>query len=334
MDGDVMMRSRRWLWTLGFAVLAAQPAAAQAQKLTPLSFTLNWVPSIDHAGYCAAKLAGLYEKEGLDVVIKPGGPQINVHQLLAAGQTDLIMGTTMRAFNARQNGVPIVTIAAWYQKDATTLMLHPENAAKDLAELKTNPMFIPNISKVNYWPWLKIKYGYSDEQLKPYDFSFRTWAIDPRAASQGYITNDRPNMARVGVTNGRSLLLADFGWDQYINTVDTLDATVAERPDVLRRFLKATAAGWHLYFSDPAATHAELARLNPDLRPEDLDYSHKVMRDYGLLGADGSLKHLGEISEPRMLKFAEDMVRAGALGPSDAYQKAFTVKFMDALSAQ
>jgi len=83
-----------------------------------------------------------------------------------------------------------------------------------------------------------------------------------------------------------------------------------------------------------AATHAELARLNPDLRPEDLDYSHKVMRDYGLLGADGSLKHLGEISEPRMLKFGEDMVRAGALGPSDAYQKAFTVKFMDALSAQ
>jgi NitT/TauT family transport system substrate-binding protein len=141
-------------------------------------------------------------------------------------------------------------------------------------------------------------------------------------------------MARVGVTNGRSLLLADFGWDQYINTVDTLDATVAERPDVLRRFLKATAAGWRLYFSDPAATHAELVRLNPDLRPEDLDYSHKVMRDYGLLGADGSLKHLGEISEPRMLKFADDMVRAGALGPSDVYQKAFTVKFMDALSAQ
>jgi NitT/TauT family transport system substrate-binding protein len=322
-----------WLCAIVFGALVAQPVAAQEQKLTPLSFTLNWVPTVDHAGYYAAKLAGLYEKNGLDVVIKPGGPQINVHQLLAAGQTDLIMGTTMRAFNARQQGIPIVTIASWYQKDATTLMLHPENSARDLAELKANPMFIPNISKVNYWPWLKVKYGYNDEQLKPYDFSFRTWAIDPKAASQGYITNDKPNMARVGVPNGRSLLLADFGWDQYINTVDTLEATATERSDALRRFLRATAAGWHIYFGDPTATNAELMRLNPDLRAEDLNYGFETMRQYKLLGGDDPHAYLGAISEPRLLKFADEMVRAGALPASEVYGKSFTLKFMDALSA-
>src|SRR5215831_7020146 len=96
----------------------AQTAGAQDKKLTPVRFTLNWLPTPDHAGYYAAKVAGIYEKYGLDVDIRPGGPQVNVHQLLAAGQTDMIMGTTMRAFNARREGVPIVTVASWYQKDA------------------------------------------------------------------------------------------------------------------------------------------------------------------------------------------------------------------------
>lgn len=322
-----MINQQKSLYALAAALLVTAPAAAQDKKLTPVNFTLNWVPTVDHAGYFAAKLAGLYEKGGLDVTISPGGPQINVHQLLAAGRTDMIMGTTMRAFNARREGVPIVTVASWYQKDATTLIVHPQNPAKDLAELKTNPMFIPNISKVNYWPWLKVKYGYTDAQLKPYDFSFRTWAIDPTAASQGYITSDEPNMEKVGITGGRSLLLADFGWDQYINTVDTLDAFVAEKADVLRRFLNATAAGWRLYLADPTATNAELIRLNPDLRQESLDYGYKVIRKYELLGSD---KQLGTISEPRLAKFADEMVRSGALPVSDTYTKSYTSKFLDA----
>src|SRR5438105_7904636 len=111
-------------------ILLAQGAGAQDnKKLTPVRFTLNWLPTPDHAGYYAAKIGGIYAKYGLDVEIRPGGPQVNVHQLLAAKQTDMIMGTTMRAFNARSEGIPIVTVASWYQKDATTFMLHADNKA-------------------------------------------------------------------------------------------------------------------------------------------------------------------------------------------------------------
>ena len=313
-------------------VSLAQPAAAQDKKLTPVRFTLNWLPTPDHAGYYAAKIGGIYEKYGLDVEIRPGGPQVNVHQLLAAGQTDMIMGTTMRAFNARREGIPIVTVASWYQKDATTFMLHPDNKASDLAGLKANQVMIPNISKVNYWPWLKGKFGYSDDQLKPYDFAYRAWAVNPQAISQGYITSDKPNMAGVGVPAGRSMLLADHGWNQYINTVDVLEDMIAKKPDVIRAFLKATAEGWRAYLKDPTAANAELTRLNPDLSKASAEYGYEVIKNYKLLGVSSADEgRIGAISDTRLKDFISEMVKAGALEPNDAYEKSFTLKFMDAL---
>ena len=316
----------------GLACVLTHATSAQEKKLTPVRFTLNWLPTPDHAGYYAAKISGIYEKYGLDVEIRPGGPQTNVHQLLAAGQTDMIMGTTMRALNARREGVPIVTVASWYQKDATTFMLHPGNNAANLADLKTVPLFIPSIARVNYWPWLKAKFGFTDDQLRPYDFSYRTWAVTPTGASQGYITGDKLNMAGVGVPNGRSMLLADFGWNQYINTVDALDEMVAKKPDVIRAFLKATAEGWQQYLRDPTSVNKELTRLNPDLPLETAVYGYDVIRNYKLLGVSSASEgKIGQISDSRMKAFIDEMVKAGALPESDSYQKAYTLQFMDAL---
>ena len=63
-----------------FAVLLwlfAGLAAAQGTKLTPVVMQLNWHAQADHGGYFAAKAEGVYEKHGLDVTLKPGGPQLN-----------------------------------------------------------------------------------------------------------------------------------------------------------------------------------------------------------------------------------------------------------------
>ena len=78
-----------------FLSLASTGVFAQG-KPAPVSMTLNWYPQADHGGYFAARAEGIYEKYGLDVTLRPGGPQVNVHPLLAAGQTDFIMGTRMR----------------------------------------------------------------------------------------------------------------------------------------------------------------------------------------------------------------------------------------------
>ena len=80
----------RRIFVFAFSFLAAFCAATVGavadSALTPVSFTLNWFPTADHAGYFAAKVMHVYERYGLDVTITPGGPQLNVYQLLAAGQ--------------------------------------------------------------------------------------------------------------------------------------------------------------------------------------------------------------------------------------------------------
>ncbi len=317
---------------LGAAYGAITGASAADNSLTPVTFTLNWFPTADHAGYYAAKLDHIYERYGLDVTITPGGPQLNIYQLLAAGQTDMIMGTTMRTLNARLHGIPIVTIASWYQKDATTFMLHPENKAQSLADLNHNPMYIPGISRVNYWPWLKAKFGYSDEQLKPFDSGYRAWSLDPAAVAQGYITIDHPTMVAVNVPNGRSLMLADFGWTQYINTVDATETLIREKPEVLRNFLKATAEGWRSYLADPKATNEELIRLNPQLDMPTLIEGYNVIKANKLLdGGDAAAGKIGVISEKRMSSFVDEMVGASVIEPSTEYAKTYTLKFLDAL---
>ena len=94
------------------ALLAAAPLAdAQDKKLIPVTLAVLWYPQPEDGQFFAAKAEGIYEKHGLDVTIRPGGPQVNVQQLMAAGQSDFAQSSSMRTLNARNQGVPIVTVA-------------------------------------------------------------------------------------------------------------------------------------------------------------------------------------------------------------------------------
>src|SRR3989442_10798102 len=95
-------------------------ALAQEKKLTPVSYTLNWYPQAEHGGAFQAKADGVYEENGLDVLVQPGGPQINIHQLLPPRQTDFIMGTGLRSLPPVPQGAPIATVFSALPKGAIT----------------------------------------------------------------------------------------------------------------------------------------------------------------------------------------------------------------------
>ncbi|GEO85584.1 MULTISPECIES: ABC transporter substrate-binding protein [Alphaproteobacteria] len=91
----------------GAVSLTAMQAAA-ADKVT---LQLKWVTQAQFAGYYVAKDKGLYEEEGLDVEIKPGGPDIAPAQVLAGGGADVIVDWMPSALATREKGVPLVNIA-------------------------------------------------------------------------------------------------------------------------------------------------------------------------------------------------------------------------------
>ena len=120
--------------------MAAVPGAA-ADKL---SFLTSWFAQAEHGGFYQAKATGLYEKAGLDVTIKMGGPQVNAPQLLLAGEADFMMGYDIQVLKGREQNLPLVTVASSFQFDLQGLMTHDD--VTDLAALKGKPILIAGSS--------------------------------------------------------------------------------------------------------------------------------------------------------------------------------------------
>ena len=310
------------------AVLAAGSAAAQEKKLIPVSYTLNWYPQAEHGGLFQAKAAGIYERAGLDVTLRPGGPQVNVHQLLAAGQTDFIMGTAMRTLNAVAQGVPIVTVFASFQKEPITLVTHVGVGHDRLQDLKGKPIRLPAIARTNYWPWLKSKFGYTDEQIRGFEPGYAALGSDKMLSQQGFVTNDGWNARKVGL-NLQSLLLADYGWGNYATTIDTTEKMIRERPEVVRAFVRATSEGWRAYLQNPAAAHAAIKQANPQMELELMEYSHQEMKNRALLDSgDAKGGKIGMMTDARWEQFVREMQAAGALPANLDWKKAYTLQFV------
>ena len=145
-------------------ILVAHAVAAAAQER--VVFATDWLAQAEHGGFYQAVAEGTYKKYGLDVTIRMGGPQINGLQLLAAGQLDVTMADGLQVLSAIEQDVPLVAIAATFQKNPTVLIAHPGVAS--LEQLKGKPIAISAASTVTFWPWLMQKYGFSDAQKRPY----------------------------------------------------------------------------------------------------------------------------------------------------------------------
>jgi len=298
---------------------------AIAQALAPVTMQLNWHAQADHGGYFAAKAEGIYEKHGLDVTLKQGGPQLNIHQLLAAGQVDFVMGTSVRTMVIRNQGIPIVAVAAFYQTDPVTLMVHQESGIESPADLKGKPIFLPGIARINYWNWLKRKYGLDDQQIRPYDPSYRALALDKSAAGQGYLTEDGFAFKKLGMS-GKSLLLANYGWVPYSSTLDTTDKLIAEKPNVVAAFVKATAEGYRRYLEDPTAAHALIRKFNPQMDEEQMKYAYSVMKERGLVDPGKGVR-IGSMSDARWEQTFKLLAESGLLALDFDFRKAYTLRF-------
>ena len=314
---------------LQLIVLGTVSFAATAQNLTPVTMQLNWHAQADFGGYFAAKADGIYEKHGLDVTIKQGGPQMNIHQLLAAGHVDFVMGTSVRTLMIRNQGVPIVAVGAFYQFDPVTILVHEGSGINSPADLKGKQIYLPGIARINYWPLFKTRFGLDDAQIRPFDPSYRGFALDKAASSQGYLTEDGYRMKQLGIT-GKSLWLKDFGWVPYSSTLDATDKTIAEKPKMVEAFLKATAEGYRRYLQNPASAHALIRKDNPNMSEEQAQYAYGVMKGRGLVDPGDGTK-IGSMTDARWEATFKLLAESGMLAPDFDYKKAYTLRFVQGL---
>lgn len=313
------------------AVLLVSCAEATYAQPVKLTFQSNWRAQAEHGGYYQAVATGLYAKQGLDVTLKPGGPQINNPQLLAASAIDFSMGSdSFNGLNFVRNNIPLVVVGSMFQKDPRVLLAHPGQGNDSLAALKGKPILIASASRNNYWQFLRAKYGYTDDQIRAYTFNMAPFLADKAAIQQGFLTSEPLKMQQAGIQPVIHLL-ADNGYVSYATTLETRLQLVQEKPDVVQRFVNATIEGWYSYiYGDRTAANALIRKDNPEMSDEQLAYSHAKMKEYGIVDSGDALKlGIGAMTAARWKEFADTMVKAGVYPADLDVSKAYTLQFVN-----
>ncbi len=318
--------------TAGFIAAFVSVVPARAETLDKVSFGTNWVAEAEHGGFFQAVADGTYKRYGLDVTIVPGGPNENNRMLLIAGKIDFFMAAnTLMSFDAVANDAPVVTIAAVFQKDPQVMLTHPDAKVTKIEDLKPLTLFVSKDGMTSYFQWLKSEYGFSEKNVRPYNFNPQPFIANPKSAMQGYVTSEPFAVEKAAGFKPNVLLLADSGFNTYSTLIETRRDVVEKKPDLVQRFVDASMIGWYNYiYGDNSAGNAMIKKLNPEMTDELLAYSVAKMKEYGIVDSGESLKDgIGAMSDERYASFFSKMVKAGVVKPDLDFRKSYTLRFVN-----
>jgi NitT/TauT family transport system substrate-binding protein len=311
--------------------MSLSPGHAQT-ALDKVSFGTNWVAEAEHGGFFQAVADGTYKAYGLDVTIVPGGPNDNNRLLLLAGKIDFFMAAnTLMSFDAVANNVPVVTIAAMFQKDPQVLLTHPESKVTKLEELKPLTLFVSKEGISSYFQWLKSEYGFSEEKVRPYTFNPQPFIANKQSAMQGYVTSEPFAVEKSAAFKPGIILLADYGFNTYSTLIETRAEIIDKKADMVQRFVDASIVGWYHYlYGNNAPANEMIKKLNPEMTDELLAFSIAKMKEYGIVDSGDSLHDgIGAMTDTRMASFFDKMVRAHVVRSDVDYRKAYTLRFIN-----
>jgi len=315
------------------AVLAAALAVQDASANDKVSIIMSWIAEAEHGGFYQALATGIYAKHGLDVTIRQGGPQLNTGQMLAAGAVDFrVGGGSGGTLNFVQNDVPAMAVAVIFQKEPAVLIAHPDVGINSLADMKGKPIAISRQTIDTWWRFLADKYGFSDDQIRPYTFQIGPFLVDKNLVQQGYVTSEPFAVQTEGHFTPKVFLIADdAGYKSYAAPIETTTALVQTKPDLVQRFVDATIDGWYSYlYGDPAPANALIKRDNPDMSDAQIAYSYDKMKEYGIIDSgDAKTLGIGAMTDARWQAFYESAVAVGLYPKGLDYKRAYTLQFVD-----
>jgi NitT/TauT family transport system substrate-binding protein len=255
-----MIRSSKLTNSLLAAVLAVCGVtvgvnASAAEKVT---VQLKWLPQAQFAGYYVAQSKGYYKAEGLDVTIKPGGPDISPVQVIAGNGADVVVNWMPDALAAREAGVPLVNIAQVFNQSGLMLTCKKASGVTSPKDLKGKTLGVWYGG--NEYPFLNwmAKLGYKDTDIKILKQGFN---VDPLLQNQAacistMIYNEYWQVVDAGIKE--SDLVTFFYEKEGVASLEdglyVLESKLKDPAFVARmgKFLKATFKGWNDAVKDPA----------------------------------------------------------------------------------
>ena len=307
-------------------------AAGSASAIDKVSFATNWKAEAEHGGFYQAVADGTYAKYGLEVTIRPGGPQSNERALLTAGKVEFLMaGNLDPAFNAVKEGIPTRVVAAVMQKDPQVFLTHPGAGLDTWESLKNATILVSRGGVASFYQWMIAEHGFKESQVKPYTFNPAPFLADKKSAQQGYVTAEPYAVEKQGGFKPNIFLLADHGYDTYATTIETTLDMIEKKPDIVQRFIDASIVGWYNYlYGDNKPANALIKKDNPDMDDAQIAYSIQKMKEYGIIDSGDTAKlGIGAMTDARVKSFFEHMVKSKLQKPDLDYTKAYTLQFVN-----
>ena len=310
------------------AALAALPAASVAQDLKPVTFGTNWLAQAEHGGFYQSVADGTYAACGLDVTIVSGGPQVNNRALLLANRIQFHMGGDMlQAFNAVAEDIPVVSVAAIFQKHPQVIVAHPDVESWD--DLKGRTLLIGDNGFTSYYQWMIAEHGFTAEQRQPYTFNPAPFLADTGIAMQGYLSSEPYLVEKEGGFKPNVFLIADNGYSSYATTIETMQATIDSDPKMVECFVDGSLTGWYNYlYGDSAAADAMILEANADMSQDKIDFAKNMMRDQGIVDSGKTLElGIGAMSDEVIGDFFSKMVESGVISGDLDWKSSYTLAF-------
>lgn len=298
-------------------------SSGASKELTKVSQVTNWFAEPEHGGQYAALAKGFYEEAGLDMTIQSGGPGISSTQIVAGGKAEFGMGQADEILLARQNGIPLVAIAATFQKNPQGIMFH-KGQYKDITELNGNKIYVG--SGVVYWEYLKKAYSLDKVTEMKYTGSLANFVADPTAATQIYITSEPFSMQQEGV-DVEYFLNYDLGYKQYGNVLYTTEDFLKKHPETVKAYVEASIKGWDYYKDNSEEINKVMQEKNPDLKLEAMAYGAKAQEPL-VYGGDAETNGVGYMSKDIWSGLQAQLVDMGLLKEAEPIEDVFTNEYL------
>jgi len=315
-------------------VLALVPVGAsrpRAQALDKVVFQTDWRAQAEHGGFYQAVAKGLYRNRGIECELRQGGPQLNAAQMLVGGRADMIMSNPFQALNYARDGLPFLCIGAVFQKDPVILMSHEEAGIDGFPAMRGKAISMSAAGRVTHWPFLRSRFGFEDGQVRPKAVSLQPWLADKASIYQGFVSSEPFSARQVGA-RPRVHLISDAGYEAYNTTIDVSARMVAERRDVVQRFMDATMEGWADYLrgEDVAAANALIRQANPEMPEALMAYGLDAMRERGLAQSNEALTlGIGAMTHERWDRFYAIMRETGVYPAGLDIRRGYALDFVN-----
>ena len=273
-------------------VLLTVGLAFSIQAADKVTIQLKWVTQAQFAGYYVAQDKGYYQAAGLDVTIKPGGPDIATPQVLAGGGADVIVDWMPSALATREKGVPLVNIAQVFKKSGLMLTCRKDSGIKSPSDFRGKTLGVWFYG--NEYPFLSwmSKLGIpttgGSNGVKVLKQGFN---VDPILQKQAECVstmtyNEYWQIVDAGLSP--SELVVYKYEDQGVSTLEdglyVLEKNLRKKAFVskMARFLKASIKGWK-YAADHPDEAADIVLENDDTGAQTEKHQRRMMREISKL---------------------------------------------------